>query len=679
MRTHTITSPLIAALLALGAPALAQEATAPGTPEAPHPTFHNIGITWSIEGDDDADGVVAVRYREVGAATWRDAMPLVRVPAGSNAEGYSWINRHAGSIFGLDPATTYEVELALSDPDGGAVTETLEVTTRTWPEAAPGAPEIAVDPGTLADALAAAEPGDVFVLADGTYGSIQVDVDGTAEMPIVIRAARPQGAIVDGEVRADGQAHVIIEDLLIRGQIKFNDAEAITVRGNRIETPSHGVVSYATGVRDALVVDNVILGPTVWAESSLGVDGNNLGEGVQLAGPGNVIAFNRIVGFRDCISFMEGGEAVDQFSTDVYGNDLSVCPDDGIEADFAMGNVRVYGNRITDSFMGISSQPNLGGPTYFMRNVMYRVLYQPFKLQRESTGDVILHNTSVKAGNAFMVNTSAPIRRAWGRNNLFIGAPGEVFVVGADAYDAGSGRVAHLPTLQPDSSFDHDGFGAIGVGSFEGRLGDVSFASLEEMRANTTEQNAIEVDLSVFAAEVVIPPDAFEELEVPSLALAEGSAPVDAGVALVGINDGYTGDAPDLGAHEVGHELPVYGPNGSLGSGSGSGAGGGAGSGGGSGSGAGGEDGSGPSGSGGADASGGPAGPGDAGAGAGLPGAGGGTGDAASDDGGCGCEVPGATSRGRAPLLLAALGLATMVRRRRTTGPDGDRRARSTS
>ena len=44
------------------------------------------------------------------------------------------------------------------------------------------------------------------------------------------------------------------------------------------------------------------------------------------------------------------------------------------------------------------------------------------------------------------------------------------------------------------------------------------------MISGTTEQNAIEVDLSIFAAEVVIPPTAFEELEVPSLALAEGSA-----------------------------------------------------------------------------------------------------------------------------------------------------------
>jgi hypothetical protein len=34
----------------------------------------------------------------------------------------------------------------------------------------------------------------------------------------------------------------------------------------------------------------------------------------------------------------------------------------------------------------------------------------------------------------------------------------------------------------------------------------------------------------------------------------------DAGCRLPGINDGYLGEAPDLGAYEVGQPLPHYGP-----------------------------------------------------------------------------------------------------------------------
>ena len=42
--------------------------------------------------------------------------------------------------------------------------------------------------------------------------------------------------------------------------------------------------------------------------------------------------------------------------------------------------------------------------------------------------------------------------------------------------------------------------------------------------------------------------------------LQPGSAAVDRGVALPNVTDGFTGQAPDLGALEVGRPLPIYGP-----------------------------------------------------------------------------------------------------------------------
>jgi hypothetical protein len=42
--------------------------------------------------------------------------------------------------------------------------------------------------------------------------------------------------------------------------------------------------------------------------------------------------------------------------------------------------------------------------------------------------------------------------------------------------------------------------------------------------------------------------------------LRAGSAAVDAGVRLPGVNDDFTGRAPDLGAYEVGRPLAHYGP-----------------------------------------------------------------------------------------------------------------------
>ena len=42
--------------------------------------------------------------------------------------------------------------------------------------------------------------------------------------------------------------------------------------------------------------------------------------------------------------------------------------------------------------------------------------------------------------------------------------------------------------------------------------------------------------------------------------LKPGSAAVDKGVAIPNVTDGFTGQAPDLGALEVGQPMPVYGP-----------------------------------------------------------------------------------------------------------------------
>jgi hypothetical protein len=674
--------------------ARAADAVTPGVVTAPYPTLENISLEWAVTGDDNRNATVSVHYGESSGAATREGLPLMRIPAGSN-EGFSWDNKLAGSIFGVEPGRTYAIVLSLDDPDGGSATETVMVTTRAVP-ADPATPrEIAVTPDSIGDALDALEPGDVLLLADGSYDEIVVATDGSATQPIVLRAANALGAVVEGDVRLDGRSHVFVENLTVHGKLKFNDAESIVVRGCTIDTPDDGIVSYGDGVNNAVIMHNTIRGPTVWAEASLGVDGDNLGEGVQLTGAGNVVAYNSVSGFRDCLSLLEDDEAVNQVSDDFYGNDLSVCADDAVEADFSMGNVRVYENRIRDSFMGLSSQPSLGGPTYFVRNALYNVLYQAFKLQRSSVGDVGLHNTVVKSGDAFSVNTDDPFSYAYFRNNLFIGGPG----ADHNGYDSGPGDVMMLSSADATCSFDYDGYGSIGTGTFGGRVGDVRFDGLDEMRAMTSEVHGVEVDLDVFAAAVAFPADPFAAPPTPSLLLASGGDAVDRGVALPNVNDDFAGDAPDLGAFELGDEEPTYGaeggpsPGGSGGTGGSgtageAGANGGAvsqgGSGGGSGSGTGGGSGRG-SGSGGGSGMEGGSGMGSGGGSVGGSGMGGGSGSTAGsgtagtsgdagEDGGCGCRLPRRADAGFGAYALVALAGVMASRRRaraRRTGSSG--------
>ena len=47
---------------------------------------------------------------------------------------------------------------------------------------------------------------------------------------------------------------------------------------------------------------------------------------------------------------------------------------------------------------------------------------------------------------------------------------------------------------------------------------------------------------------------------INDLRLSRRNAAIDAGAVLPNINDGYRGAAPDLGAYELGAQLPHYGP-----------------------------------------------------------------------------------------------------------------------
>jgi hypothetical protein len=336
--------------------------------------------------------------------------------------------------------------------------------------------------------------------------------------------------------------------------VRLNDGRDLAFIKNTVNTTSDGIVAY-TRAEDCYFADNTVTGATQWNVGALGVNGANVGEGILVTGPGHVIEHNRVKGFRDGISLLEEGEADDQFSIDIVENDISECADDGVESDFCFHNCRTVRNRFTNVFMAMSSQPSLGGPTYFIRNAAYNVILSAFKLQRSSVGDVVLHNTVVKNGDAFAIYTDEPIERALFRNNLMIGGPGGTY----NGYSNGSGRVMDLVPIQPSCDLDFDALGST-TGMFTGKLGAVRFNSLAELKAMTKEMHARAVDLSVFAATVTVPSSPFPALPVADLRPKPGGAAIDAAEVISNVSDVFAGGAPDVGAYEAGASLPRYGP-----------------------------------------------------------------------------------------------------------------------
>src|SRR5690349_20023496 len=89
------------------------------------------------------------------------------------------------------------------------------------------------------------------------------------------------------------------------------------------------------------------------------------------------------------------------------------------------------------------------------------------------------------------------------------------------------------------------------------------FKTLKEYsEATGQDRHSVTVDYDVF--QKVSPPGSYPRtLYKPAdfdFQLRPGSSPVDAGVRLSGVNDDFTGRAPDLGALEVGRPVPHYGP-----------------------------------------------------------------------------------------------------------------------
>jgi len=134
------------------------------------------------------------------------------------------------------------------------------------------------------------------------------------------------------------------------------------------------------------------------------------------------------------------------------------------------------------------------------------------------------------------------------RTNLFIGTQGNY------AYESTA------PMKRCD--FDYDGFG--GTWKQFLKFDRTRYKTMADARNSAPAyRNAVRVDpAKLFASEIRPPADTKTKFAVKAndLRIRTGSAAVDAGVRLNNINDGFAGDAPDLGAYELGAELPHYGP-----------------------------------------------------------------------------------------------------------------------
>ncbi len=293
----------------------------------------------------------------------------------------------------------------------------------------------------------------------------------------------------------------------------------------------------------------------------------------QEAGGNMVIRYNDIYG-SDSKHFQDGIGGLDNFSksgfprenSDIYGNKISYCWDDGIEVEGADCNVRVYGNFLDNIFTGVASAVNSIGPLYVFRNITYvgrrhAIGASNSSLDIEDRGPFnkcgfhsplasegrtyLFHNTVLQPtqpgfnnprglDGGTMDNGGGPVQNILSRNNIWTAA-----------YQGQGGR-----------SIAENNSGS-GVGcTYQYDVCNTVLVLNSGVASNIRSGNPS------YAAGVPVAPLAINGgPRAQGYELATNSLGYDAGTLLPNFNDGFNGTAPDAGAYEAGKPLLEFGVN----------------------------------------------------------------------------------------------------------------------
>jgi len=543
-------------------------------------TFESIGITWML-GGHNIEATVEVRYRPEGANAWNEAMPLWYDARDGEARG---------SIVNLTPGETYQIELRWQEEEA-----TARFSANTWEETFPIAKTVALEPGERNRPLVIAEGGSA------SEGYVLYSVEDGADLVIDVRNQHPHNV----EVRAPfvivrglkltgaqrdavllGDVHdVVIENCDITNWGRRHKAfgynfdsgiksmspelERIVVQNNRIHHPRHGSNDW-TQMSDLPEESGYHpLGPQgiSWADSR----GNH------------VIRHNEIYSdsdrrFNDAMGWWTNfsRRGFPGPNSDIYGNYISHCADDGIESEGSNRNVRIWGNYIERSLMGIATCAVSEGPAYIFRNVFSTSYWTPYA---DGNSDAKVAPGHVRErGHPPGLNRGAFAkvgemrkggsgRQYWLHNTILqpSASPGNALTLGPRLGVRATGKtrkitqlvslnniwhVAHTPedefparasinagAKEPSNTFDFD--------LYNGTLKQVPAGSeVNGIRAVPTYSDGHGPESG--------PHGRYQ--------LAPGSPGRDQGKRIPNFNDAFQGQAPDVGAHEGGAPPMRFGP-----------------------------------------------------------------------------------------------------------------------
>jgi hypothetical protein len=287
-------------------------------------------------------------------------------------------------------------------------------------------------------------------------------------------------------------------------------------------------------------------------------------EGVAVSGRGGgqrvVVRYNTILGTFNGVSpgYQPDFDRYAGMDMDVHDNYLSQIPDDAFEPEDQAINFRVWGNRVENATVVLSTGPVNYGPIYFFRNEAWNIGTNG--VGREESGELNLGGIFFKRSDA-----GKPPARVYVVNNTFwtdqpqvpggaryagAGGPPERFFLRNNIF-----RVTHyafdLPPNQLRQSWDED-YNHFFTNDPRGRglkYGDRNFDSMDGYRRNSGQGEHSNLSGGPRTADPALGNPAAGDLSLPP-----GSPFIDAGVVVPNIVDrpgvDFSGAAPDLGARE---------------------------------------------------------------------------------------------------------------------------------
>jgi parallel beta-helix repeat protein len=398
-------------------------------------------------------------------------------------------------------------------------------------------------------ALGAGAPGGFFF--DGTTLFVK-NADGSAPAARQMNVAR----LEDG-FYLNGRSHIRIENLEIRHYgsgdygkgVYLRYSSDCVVRSSRIhEIGSTGV--WIKGGERNTVENNDFWDTSIfhwpWPYTKGSSAENNAVALTDNPGRGNIIRRNTIRGFFNGMGPCGSSPPTTGFTTetDVYDNVFTEHTDDAIEPEGYSANVRIWGNHIEDVHMAFAVAPAAPGPTWILRNVAYNFGNSRTSQLDGYTASALKINSgySTPIGPLFLYHNTF-LTEAPGTDAIALLNPGEsTYLVARNNVIAGT-QYALYKVNPVTLDFDWDVLHTTDPVRFVKWEG-TSHADLAALQgAEGQEMDGLEA------------PPSLTDPAGGDFTPQAGSALVDRGLVLPGINDSFEGMAPDIGAVEFGTPL----------------------------------------------------------------------------------------------------------------------------